>query len=212
MHNHFSNHWVSALEYGHPRSSTSATRRSHDTAHHRSLSVVSGSVLVLATISTVAVACAVTFLRIGFVPVLTNSMSPSLEPGSVAITRQVATSDLSLGDAVILPLPDSEGQRYLHRLIEVEHLGTKTRVRTKGDNNPLADPWTLEVTSSTAPVAIASIPYLGWTANVLRSTFVRLVFAALVVLLVGVGLTRLRRQHLDSREQESDDSAHLSGV
>jgi signal peptidase len=169
-------------------------------------------VLSLATISTVAVACAVTFLRIGFVPVLTNSMSPSLEPGSVAITRQVPTSDLSPGDAVILPLPDTEGQRYLHRLIEVKHLGTKVHVKTKGDNNPLADPWTLEVTSSTAPVAIASIPYLGWTANVLRWTFVRLMFAALVILLVGVGLMRLRRQHLDSRERESDDSARLNGV
>jgi hypothetical protein len=48
-------------------------------------------------------------------------MSPALEPGSVAINRQVPTSDLSPADAVIIPLPDTEGQRYLHRLIDVKH-------------------------------------------------------------------------------------------
>jgi signal peptidase len=139
-------------------------------------------------------------------------MSPSFEPGSVVITRQVPTSDLSPGDAVILPLPDTAGQRYLHRLIDVKHLGTKVHVKTKGDNNPLADPWTLEVTSSTAPVAIASIPYVGWTANVLRWTVVRLAFAALVILLVGVGLLRLRRQHLESRKHKYGDPTWLNGV
>jgi signal peptidase len=147
-------------------------------------------------ITSVSIAGAVTVMRIGFVPVLTNSMAPSLGSGSVAITRQKATGDLSRGDAVILPLPNSDGQRYLHRIIEIRKVKGQIQVTTKGDNNPLADPWTLEVTSSKVPVAVASIPYLGWTTNVLRGTIIRLVFASLIIVLIVVALVRIRRQLL----------------
>jgi signal peptidase I len=161
---------------------------------HRWFRISTAVVLIAAVIISVSTAVAVSTLRIGFTPVLTDSMSPTLEAGSVAITRQKPTNSLEVGDVVILPLPDNEGQRFLHRLIEVEHLGSETHVRTKGDRNPLPDPWTLQVTSSTAPVAIGSIPYLGWTTNVLRWTIVRLLFAGLTMALVIVGLLRIRRQ------------------
>lgn len=173
---------------------------------------LSGVLLAFVTVSTVTITCAVTFLRIGLAPVLTNSMSPALEAGSVAITRQKSTNELVVGDAVILPLPDSDGQRYLHRIIEVRHVGSHTQVKTKGDHNPLADPWTLEVTSPTAPVAVGSIPYLGWMANVLRWTILRLVFAGLIVALIVIGLERLRRQLLDASDDFHDEVESISGV
>jgi signal peptidase len=161
---------------------------------HRWFRPTTAVVLIAAVIISVSTAVAVSALRIGFTPVLTDSMSPTLEAGSVAITRQKLTDNLDVGDVVILPLPENEGQRYMHRLIEVEHFGSETHVRTKGDRNPLPDPWTLQVTSSTAPVAIGSIPYLGWTTNVLRWTIVRLLFAGLIMALVIIGLLRIRRQ------------------
>lgn len=179
-------------------------RREPSTKYSRWGYRLSGILLAFVTVSTVVLACAVTFLRIGFAPVLTNSMSPAFEPGSVAITRQKSTTDLAVGDAVVLPLPEGDGQRYLHRIIEVRRVGTHTQVKTKGDHNPLADPWTLEVTSSNAPVALGSIPYLGWTANVLRWTIVRLAFAGLIIVLVVLGLARARRQLLESTDDEVD--------
>lgn len=168
---------------------------------------LTGVLLVLVTIATVTITCAVTFLRVGFAPVLTNSMSPYLRPGSVVVTRQKPTEDIAVGDAVVLPLPDSDGQRYVHRIIEVQHLGAHTQVRTKGDHNPLADPWTLEVTSPSAPVAVGSIPYIGWIANVLRWTILRLVFAGIIVTLVVIGLARARRQLLDASDDFIDEPA-----
>lgn len=189
--------------------------------NHRWFRTVTGLMLITTTIISVATAIAVSTLRIGFTPVLTDSMSPTLDAGSVAITRQISTEDLSIGDVVILPLPDSDGQRYLHRLIDVQHVGNATHVRTKGDQNPLVDPWTLQVTSSTAPVAIGSIPYLGWTTNVLRGTLVRLLFAGFVMILVVIGMIRLRRQMLRSHRHDgvgtpsgsfSDEPQYLNTV
>jgi hypothetical protein len=101
---------------------------------------------------------------------------------------------------------DDKELEYLHRLIDVQHVGDSTHVRTKGDQNPLVDPWTLQVTSTTAPVAIGSIPYLGWTTNVLRGTLIRLLFAGFVMILVVIGMIRLRRQMLRSRQDDVDDT------
>lgn len=170
--------------------------------------LISGGVLMFVTLLAVAMACAASILRIGFTPVLTNSMSPTFEPGSVAITRPKDTQDLKVGDVIILPLPDSNGQRYLHRLIEVRHVGDAIHVKTKGDHNPLPDAWTLEVTSATAPVAVGSIPYVGWLTNVMRGTAVRLGFAGAVVLLVVVGFERTRREFANNRTSSAANSTH----
>lgn len=163
--------------------------------------------LLLVACSTAGVAAAVTMLGIGFSPVLTNSMSPSYGAGSVAITRQKPTLELAAGDVVILPL--SEGQRYMHRVVDVQRLGSRTHVRTKGDHNSVADPWTLEVTSLTAPVTIGSIPYLGWTTKVLRQTTMRLLLAGVVVAFTIVGLRDARRLRKRAHGHQLTESASL---
>lgn len=186
-------------------------RRSGRFGHGRKwFRAMTGLALILVMILSVSITVAVSMLRIGFTPVLTDSMSPALKAGSVVVTRQKPTADLAVGDAVILPLPDGAGQRFLHRLIEVRHIGTQTHVRTKGDHNPLIDPWTLHVTSTTAPVAVASIPYIGWTTNILRWTVVRLLVAALVVALVVIGLVRIRRQVVGEKHRTNDESPSLN--
>lgn len=188
-----------------------AQRRRHFTRNenreHRAR-LVSGGLLMFVTLLAVAMACAASILRIGFTPVLTNSMAPTFEPGTVAITRPKDTQELKVGDVIILPLPDSNGQRYLHRLIEVRHVGDAIWVKTKGDHNPLPDAWTLEVTSATAPVAVGSIPYVGWLTNVMRGTVVRLGFAGGIVLLVVVGFERTRREFANDRATSAGDSTH----
>lgn len=165
--------------------------------------LTSGALLAFVTLLAVAMACAISILRFGFTPVLTNSMTPAFEPGSVAITRPKDTQDLKKGDVIILPLPESNGQRYLHRLLEVRHIDGAIHVTTKGDHNPLPDAWTLEITSATAPVAVGSIPYVGWLANVMRGTLIRLGFAGGIVLLVVVGFKRTRREYKFRRTQRS---------
>ena len=178
----------------------------------RLIRAMTGLVLIVAVIISVATAVAVSALGIGFAPVLTDSMSPELDAGSVAITRRKSTQELAVGDVVILPLPDGDGQRYLHRIVEVRPAGDRIHVRTKGDQNPLVDPWTLHVASASAPVAIASIPHLGWTTNILRWTLVRLVLGGVVVTFLLVGSMRLRRQMTDSGDHSTEAERSRSEV
>lgn len=180
------------------RSRALSQQRRRFFSYPRSLSnwarLVSGALLIFVTLLAVVLACAVSIFRIGFTPVLTNSMSPTFQQGSVVITRPKDTEALKVGDVAILPLPGCNGQQYLHRLIDVQRVGTMTLVKTQGDHNPLPDAWTLEVTSSHAPVAVGSIPYVGWMTNVMRGTPIRFGFAGGIVILVVVGFKRLRRE------------------
>jgi signal peptidase len=178
----------------------------------RMFRAMTGFVLFMAAIISVATAVAVGALGIGFAPVLTDSMSPGLDAGSVAITRRKATQELVVGDVVVLPLPDGDGQRYLHRIVEVRPAGDRIHVRTKGDQNPLVDPWTLHVASASAPVAIASIPHLGWTTNILGRPPVRLVLGGVVVTLLLVGAMRLRRQMAESGDESIEGERSRSEV
>ena len=194
------------------RNNSSQKKAKIDVLPHSRGHFASGLVLILVLITSISFAFAVAIMRIGFTPVLTNSMEPSVDPGSVVITKQKSTSDLSLGDRVILPLPGGDGQRYLHRIVEIRHYGTRIHIKTKGDKNSLPDPWTLEVTSKDVPIVIASIPYVGWTTNILRPTYLRLALASVIIILVIVALMRIRRQSKDQGLRISEAPPPTSGV
>lgn len=145
--------------------------------------------LALTTIAAVGAAAVIVVLQVGFTPVLTGSMDPTYRAGAVVMTVPRATADLAVGDAVILPIPDGSGHRYLHRITTIDRSEGDVRVRTRGDNNPLEDQWTLRIDSSTVPVAVASVAQLGHLSDALQATTVRLAVAAAVLLLALWGMT-----------------------
>lgn len=150
--------------------------------------------LIFATVIAVTAAIVIPAFQIGFTPVLSNSMAPTIDSGEIVVTRPELKTRLKIGDVVVLPLPDKSGQRFLHRIIEVQENDQQVFVRTKGDFNAQPDPWTLRIDSTKVPVAKASIPKLALLTNHLRSPSIHLALSALVIVLAAVGIVRALRE------------------
>src|SRR4051812_22542876 len=103
--------------------------------------------VLLALTAVISVAGTVTVIveRLGFAPVLSPSMVPAFAPGDLVVTRPKASTDIKIGDVLSLPIPDSAGEHYVHRIIEVTHTDGAVVVRTKGDANPAADAFRLRI-------------------------------------------------------------------
>lgn len=149
--------------------------------------------LISATILAVVGALSLTVLRIGFTPVLSNSMSPTFSAGEIVVTRPELKSQLEVGDVVVLPLPDDSGQRYLHRIIEIQSDEQQVIVRTKGDKNQKPDPWSLRIDSEHVPVALAGLPKLGLVSSYFQTPNVRLIIGSLIFSLALIGVIRALR-------------------
>jgi signal peptidase I len=73
--------------------------------------------------------------------------------GDVLVVRGVNETELKLGDVIVF---DIEGQRIpiVHRIVKLNG-----EMVTKGDHNPVADPWKVEKIHGKV---IFVIPFLGW--------------------------------------------------
>ncbi|AXX29601.1 signal peptidase I [Actinosynnema pretiosum subsp. pretiosum] len=152
---------------------------------HKALRVLGGVLLFLIATAAVAAAVAVVILKIGFAPVLTPSMKPVYNPGDLLITRATPVSEIKIGDVVVLPRPDMEGERYAHRVISLNTSEGRTVVRTKGDNNTDPDPQALRIESATVPVGIGDLPGVGRAALAVgQAGWLRVA----VIVLVGLAL------------------------
>jgi signal peptidase I len=154
------------------------------------------AILLVATTAAVGVAISVTSLGIGFTPVLSPSMSPAFETGEIVITRPESKTSLGVGDVTVLPLPNKSGDRYLHRIVEVQRKNGQVLVRTKGDSNTSPDPWTLQIDSQNVPVAIAAIPHLGSISSIFQKPNVRLLLGLTIAVLSILGIFRALREIL----------------
>lgn len=129
-------------------------------------------------------------------PVLSGSMRPAFPIGGVLITQRVPTSSLRLGDVAVLHPPNNPGITYIHRIIWIKHRGSQTLVRTKGDANPIADPWTARIEGPVAYEGRYVLPYVGYAAVWIHSPIGRRILLALAgaaFALCGWSLLRFRR-------------------
>lgn len=152
--------------------------------------VLSGLLLATAALGSVGVALLVVLLHVGFAPVLSPSMEPSFAAGDLLVTRAVATTDVEVGDVVVLPRPDAPGERYAHRVISRDASGDEVVVRTKGDANPAEDPQALRVVSDTVPVAVGDVPFAGRAALLGQHAWVRIALMVLIGSAVVVAAKR----------------------
>lgn len=88
------------------------------------------------------------------VAVFSNSMVPTFEKGDMIIVK--GTDSPEIGDVIVF---DSPGYNYpiIHRIIDINENG----MLTKGDHNPVKDPWTISQ-ENVHGKAILKLPYLGW--------------------------------------------------
>ena len=103
-------------------------------------------------------------------PVLSGSMRPAFPIGGALVAQRVATSSLRVGEVVILHPPDDRTISYMHRIVWIEHRKGSVLVRTKGDANTTADPWTVRINSPVTYEERFMVPDVGYAAVWLHST------------------------------------------
>lgn len=167
---------------------------------------------ILSTAGMVTAIAAFLFLAVGprvlgyqTSTMLTGSMSPLINPGDVVVSVARPAAELKSGDVITYGIPVEDHRVETHRIIDVDRGadGTVT-VRTKGDANPAADPWTATLQDDTVAVHTVTIPYLGTAIRTLRDPLVQgaLTYGA-PTLLVAVLLTSIWRKPTAARQPAS---------
>lgn len=120
---------------------------------------------------------------------LTGSMAPLINPGDVVVTVPVPVRSVRVGDVITYHIPVEDQRVVTHRITRVTTSaeGTTT-VRTKGDANTGADPWTAALQGPTVDKHVLTIPFAGHVIRGLREPVVlyTLTYGAPAILVLGV--------------------------
>lgn len=111
-----------------------------------------------------------------------GSMSPTIQTGAVALTRQVEAHDLEVGDIVSVPVDDT---RVTHRIQSITRDGNEADLVLKGDANQTVDQEPYTVTS--ADRVLFDVPLLGYVVDAFSGplgVFVGGMLAAVLLFLV----------------------------
>src|SRR5881392_380829 len=103
------------------------------------------------------------------VTVLSGSMKPSFSPGDMVVVTPEPLGDVRVGQIISYRIPVGDHHVQSHRVVKVVRGGARPLVRTKGDANAAADPWTAELHGTTAWRVRAVLPKLGWVVFWFRS-------------------------------------------
>jgi signal peptidase len=140
----------------------------------------------------------------GSVPltILTQSMEPTLPPGTLIVVRPVDTDDLQVGDVATYQIRSGEAAVITHRITAVASESDGTRSFTfQGDNN--AEPDSKAVTPAQIQGEVwYSVPLVGWANQavngqargwIIPAAAVGLLVYAAVTILTGAVQARRRR-------------------
>jgi len=119
-------------------------------------------------------------------PVLSGSMEPTLPVGSLAVLKEVPASDVERGDVVAFTTPGDEDSITTHRIAAVEHEGSRTVYRTRGDPNTADDPWQLTQRGAMGEFVV-DVPYAGYVTRWLAQREIHagvVILASLLALLI----------------------------
>jgi signal peptidase I len=154
--------------------------------------IASGAVLALATLAALLVLLP-SLAGWQRYTIVSGSMSGSYDQGSLVFAEVVPVKELRPGDVITYTPPPGAGPDHLvtHRIVSI---GRDGEFRTKGDANPIADPWTFRLDNATQARVRFGIPYAGHALAALGRRDVRLAVIALPALLIALfSLGRLWR-------------------
>lgn len=144
--------------------------------------------------------------------VLTGSMDPALPVGTLIISMPAEAAALRAGDVITFQRPDGGDVPVTHRIFAVESTPEGTRFATKGDANPLPDPWRISADARPALVRFA-VPELGNVVHLLQYPLARLLIIAIPTLLVGslmlIEISQVRRRKLPDASVTALEDAGL---
>jgi signal peptidase I len=126
--------------------------------------------------------------------IVSGSMTGTYDRGSLVLDEVVPVAELKVGDVITYQPPGGD-HPITHRIDWIGRDDAGRRVyRTKGDANPVADPWTFRLDQPTQARVRMSVPYAGYVLSALGRKDVRMAVIALPALLIaGFSLARLWR-------------------
>jgi signal peptidase I len=127
--------------------------------------------------------------------IVSGSMSDTYDRGSLVLAEVVPVDTRRVRD-VITYTPPAGDHLITHRISWLGRDDAGRRIfRTKGDANPIADPWTFRLDRPTQARVRLGVPYAGYALSALGRRDVRMIVIALPALLIaGFSLSRLWRQ------------------
>jgi signal peptidase len=129
--------------------------------------------------------------------ITSGSMTGTYDRGSVVFDKVVPVADLEVGDAITYTPPPGSGPsgRITHRIVWIgsDQFGRRA-LRTKGDANEAADPWTFALDGATQARVDFHVPYVGYVLSVLAMRHARMLLIGLPAILIAfavlMGLAR----------------------
>jgi signal peptidase len=123
--------------------------------------------------------------------IVSGSMTGTYDRGSLVYDRVVPTASLKVGDVITYTPPAGAGPAGLitHRIVSVTpQPGGARMFRTKGDANPVVDPWTFTLQNRTQARVAFHLPYAGFALAALADRRLRMLIIGLPALLVALSV------------------------
>lgn len=134
-----------------------------------------------------AVAFYLALILLGYEPmvIVTGSMQKTIPVGSLVVSHRVDPQQLEVGDVISFQKPIGAKGIDTHRIVAIRNDKGKRLYQTKGDNNPIVDPWVISFDPGTAAHRMAfSVPYAGNALILARSAGGRLSLIGFVCLIL----------------------------
>jgi signal peptidase len=123
--------------------------------------------------------------------ITSGSMTGTYDRGSVVFDKVIPVADLQVGDAITYTPPRGSGPsgRITHRIVWMgsDQFG-RLILRTKGDANQTADPWTFSLDGATQARVAFHVPYVGYLLAALSIRQARMVVIGLPALLIAIAV------------------------
>ena len=134
--------------------------------------------------------------------IISGSMEPTLEVGSMVVTQPYADSeDPQVGDIITFTRPRLGV--ICHRIVSLNPAGPG--YITQGDANDSADLWVV-LRKEIIGKVVFHLPYLGYTSDFVRSKYGFLLLILLPGTVIGVVELRSIRRELEARQNKDGDS------
>jgi signal peptidase I len=140
--------------------------------------------------------------------IVSGSMTGTYDRGSIVFDEEVPVSGLEVGDVITYePPPGTSSEKLVtHRIFHITENPQGERIlRTKGDANESADPWTFTLDKPDQAKVAFSVPYVGYLLAALSIPIVRMLAiglpAVVVALLILAGIWRDAGEEARRRRQ-----------
>jgi signal peptidase len=150
-----------------------------------------GGLLTAAAVALAAAVLVPALLGFQRYVITSGSMTGTYDRGSLVYDRVVPTASLKVGDVITYDPPAGAGPAGLvtHRLVSITPQPSGARVfRTKGDANPVVDPWTFTLQNRTQARAAFHLPFAGFALAALADRRLRMLLIGVPALLVALSV------------------------